>query len=84
MHSWLIRGLAFPPLLADVIAGDLGMKQPQVANSNIISLVATLLVRLIAGPCCDRFGPRKTFAGCLLAGAIPTFLAGAVYNTSGL
>lgn len=75
---------AFPPLLHDVIAKDLGMKQYQVANSNIIALVATLVVRLIAGPCCDRFGPRVTFAGCLLAGAIPTFLAGAVFNVSGL
>ncbi|KAF2800783.1 high affinity nitrate transporter NrtB [Melanomma pulvis-pyrius CBS 109.77] len=75
---------AFPPLLADVIAGDLGMKPYQVANSNIIALTATLIVRLIAGPCCDRFGPRKTFAGCLLAGAVPTFLAGAVFNASGL
>jgi NNP family nitrate/nitrite transporter-like MFS transporter len=43
-------------------------------------LTATLVVRLIAGPACDRFGPRKTFAGCLLIGVIPTFLAGTVYN----
>ncbi|KAF2175534.1 nitrate transporter-like protein [Zopfia rhizophila CBS 207.26] len=75
---------AFPPLLADVIAGYLHMKPFQVANSNIIALTATLIVRLIADPCCDRFGPRITFAGCLLAGAIPTFLAGAVFNASGL
>ncbi|KAF2814277.1 nitrate transporter CrnA [Mytilinidion resinicola] len=75
---------AFPPLLSDVIAGDIHMKPYQVSNSNIIALTATLLVRLVAGPCCDRFGPRLTFAGCLLAGAIPTFLAGAVYNVSGL
>ncbi|KAL1602769.1 hypothetical protein SLS60_006190 [Paraconiothyrium brasiliense] len=75
---------AFPPLLADVIAGDIGMKSYQVANSNIIALTATLIVRLIAGPCCDHFGPRLTFAGCLLAGAIPTFLAGCVTNASGL
>ncbi|KAF2011727.1 nitrate transporter CrnA [Aaosphaeria arxii CBS 175.79] len=75
---------AFPPLLADVIAHDIHMKPYQVANSNIIALTATLIVRLIAGPCCDRFGPRITFAGCLLAGAVPTFLAGAVFNASGL
>ncbi|KAK4896347.1 hypothetical protein LTR28_001855, partial [Elasticomyces elasticus] len=43
-----------------------------------------LLVRLVAGPSCDRFGPRYTFAGCLLAGAIPTFLAGTVSNAPGL
>lgn len=75
---------AFPPLLSDVISKDLHLKQSQIANSNIIALVATLLVRVVSGPCCDRFGPRWTFAGCLLAGAVPTFLAGAVYNAPGL
>jgi NNP family nitrate/nitrite transporter-like MFS transporter len=29
------------------------------------------LVRLIIGPLCDRFGPRKTYTGLLLLGAIP-------------
>jgi hypothetical protein len=37
----LIWGAAFPPLLADVIAGDIHMKPYQVANSNIIALTAT-------------------------------------------
>ena len=60
------------------------MKKTDVSNSNILALVATLLVRLVAGPLCDRFGPRYTFAGCLFAGAIPTALAGAVTNTKGL
>ncbi|TKA80784.1 hypothetical protein B0A49_01932 [Cryomyces minteri] len=61
---------AFPPLLSHIISKDLHLQTFQVANSNIVALVATLLVRLVAGPCCDRFGPRKTFAGCLLAGAV--------------
>jgi len=75
---------AFPPLLSDVIAKDLKLQQYQIANSNIISLVATLLVRLVAGPACDAFGPRYTFAGCLLLGSIPTFLAGTIHNAGGL
>jgi NNP family nitrate/nitrite transporter-like MFS transporter len=66
------------------IAKDLNLTKNQIANSNIIALVATLLVRLVAGPACDRFGPRKTFAGCLLVGAIPTFLSGTAYNASEL
>lgn len=66
------------------IAKDLKLTKAQIANSNIIALVATLLVRLVAGPACDRFGPRKTFAGCLLVGAIPTFLSGTAYNASEL
>lgn len=63
---------------------DLNLTKIQVQNSNIVALAATLGVRLIAGPSCDRFGPRKTFAGCLLIGAIPTFLAGTVYNVGQL
>lgn len=60
------------------------MSDTQVLNSNIIALLATLLVRLVAGTCCDRWGARLTFAGCLLLGAIPTFLAGTAYNASEL
>ncbi|KAL0260685.1 hypothetical protein SLS55_004375 [Diplodia seriata] len=75
---------AFPPLLSDIIKKDLGLSQAEIANSNIVALVATLIVRLIAGPACDRFGPRWTFAGCLVLGAVPTFLAGTVQNATGL
>ncbi|KAI4717943.1 nitrate transporter [Aureobasidium sp. EXF-10727] len=75
---------AFPPLLSDVIAKDIGLSKHEIANSNIIALTATLLVRLVAGPACDRFGPRYTFAGCLLLGALPTFLAGTVTSAAGL
>lgn len=71
---------AFPPLLKSVIAKDIGLSQSQVLTSNIIALLATLLVRLVAGTACDRFGARWTFAGCLLIGAIPTFLSGTAYN----
>lgn len=77
---------AFPPLLTDVIAKDLKphISKNEIANSNVIALCATLLVRLVAGPACDRFGPRWTFAGCLVLGAIPTFLAGTIKNAAGL
>ncbi|KAI9760786.1 MAG: hypothetical protein M4579_001416 [Chaenotheca gracillima] len=75
---------AFPPLLTITIKNDLALSQTDISNSNIVALVATLLVRLVAGSLCDRFGPRWTFAGCLLAGAIPTALAGTVYSIRGL
>ena len=47
-------------------------------------LHSSLLVRLVAGPSCDRFGPRVTFAACLLIGAIPTALAGTISSAAGL
>lgn len=50
----------------------------------VLTLPHRLLVRLVAGPCCDHFGPKVTFAGCLLLGAIPTALAGTVTTATGL
>jgi NNP family nitrate/nitrite transporter-like MFS transporter len=52
---------AYPPLLTDVIKKDLKLSTAEVSNSNVIALVATLLVRLCAGYLCDFFGPRRTF-----------------------
>lgn len=75
---------AFPPLIPVTIKKDLHLSQREIANSNIIALTATLLVRLVAGPSCDRFGPRITFAACLLLGAIPTALAGTISSVAGL
>ncbi|KAF2686290.1 nitrate transporter-like protein [Lentithecium fluviatile CBS 122367] len=75
---------AFPPLLSVTIKKDLHLSQNEVANSNIISLTATLVMRAIAGPLCDRYGPRLTFVGCLLVGAIPSALAGTAHNAASL
>ena len=66
------------------IAKDLHLTKNDIANSNIIALTATLFVRLVAGPACDRFGPRVTFGACLLLGAIPTALAGTAKNAAGI
>jgi MFS transporter, NNP family, nitrate/nitrite transporter len=62
------------------IAKDLKLTKQDVANSNILALTATLLVRLVAGPACDRYGPRITFAASLLIGAVPTALAGTAFK----
>jgi NNP family nitrate/nitrite transporter-like MFS transporter len=78
--SWF----AFSPLITLTIKADLKLTQAQIGNSNILSLVSTLLVRAVAGPLCDRFGPRLVFAGVLLAGAIPTICVPAVTNVTGL
>ncbi|KAF2112730.1 nitrate transporter-like protein [Lophiotrema nucula] len=75
---------AFPPLLTLTIKKDIHLSQNEVANSNIISLTATLLVRFFAGPLCDRFGPRLTFASLLFLGSIPSVLAGTIHNATGL
>ncbi|KAH7886819.1 major facilitator superfamily domain-containing protein [Phlebopus sp. FC_14] len=78
--SWF----AFSPLIPDVIKTDLHLTSAQVGNSNVVSLCATLIVRIVAGPLVDRFGPRKVMAGLLILGAIPSGLAGTVSTATGL
>lgn len=56
----------------------------QVANSNIVSLVATLLLRFATGPLCDLFGARRVFVGLLLVGCLPVGLAPLVRSAGGL
>lgn len=57
--------------LMPVIKGQLGLSMEQIANINIAAVAVTILVRLIVGPLCDRYGPRKTYTGLLLIGALP-------------
>jgi len=75
---------AFSPLLSRSIKKDLHLTQAEIANGNILALTATLLVRFASGPLCDKFGPRKVYVFLLLAGAIPTAMAGLVKNATGL
>ena len=78
--SWF----AFPPLIPDAIKSDLHLSVAQVANSNIVALVATLTIRLFVGPFVDQYGPRKVMAAILIFGAIPSGLAGTMHNASSL
>ncbi|KAI0175552.1 nitrate transporter [Hypoxylon sp. FL1284] len=70
--------------LTHTIKANLHLNATEVANSNIVSLCATLLIRLVAGPACDRFGPRWVFAGVLFIGSIPLGLAPLVHDAQGL
>ncbi|SFH71240.1 MFS transporter, NNP family, nitrate/nitrite transporter [Collimonas sp. OK307] len=59
--------------LMPMIKGQLGLSMAQIANINIAAVAVTILVRLLVGPLCDRYGPRKTYTGLLLIGALPVF-----------
>ncbi|KZT23031.1 nitrate transporter [Neolentinus lepideus HHB14362 ss-1] len=78
--SWF----AFSLLIPDVIKSDLHLTAAQVENSNVISLCATLVVRIIIGPLVDQYGLRKIMAAMLVVGAIPSGLAGTISTASGL
>jgi NNP family nitrate/nitrite transporter-like MFS transporter len=57
--------------LMPVIKGEFHLSMGQIADINIAAVAITILVRLLVGPLCDRFGPRKTYTGLLALGAIP-------------
>lgn len=78
--SWF----AFSPLVPEAVRDDLHLTQDQIINSNLASLGGTAIVRLIAGPMCDRFGPRKVLAVLLVLGAIPSGFAALITNMGGL
>ena len=58
------------PLMA-VIREDLSLTNAQIGNTIIASVAVTVLVRLLIGPLCDRFGPRKAYTGLLIFGSLP-------------
>lgn len=76
--SWLAFFVCFfawfacAPLMP-VIAGEFNLTKDQIANINIAAVAITILVRLIVGPLCDKYGPRKTYTALLVLGSIPVF-----------
>ena len=65
-YAWF----ACAPLMP-VLKGEFHLTPAQIANINIAAVAVTILVRLIVGPLCDRYGPRKTYTGLLVVGALP-------------
>lgn len=92
--SWISFFLAFfcwfaiAPLLSTLRLpeeeGGLGISKQDIWTSSIVSVCGTIVMRIVLGPMCDKYGPRITMAIVLLAGAIPTGLTGLVNNATGL
>ena len=55
---------------------DLGLTKTQVGNTVIASVLVTIAARLVVGWLCDRIGPRRAYAGLLIAGSIPVMTIG--------
>lgn len=58
------------PLMA-IVRDDLMLNKAQIGNTIIASVAITVLVRLLIGPLCDRFGARLTYTWLLLLGSLP-------------
>ena len=74
---------AIPPIVVH-IANDLDIKAVEVYDANMVSVAITILARLIIGPLCERFGPRRVMCAVLLLGAIPCGMVGLITNCTGL
>lgn len=76
--SWLaffvcfFAWFALAPLMP-MIKGEFGLSKDQLANISIAAVAVTVLARLLIGPMCDRYGPRRTYTALLLAGSLPVF-----------
>jgi NNP family nitrate/nitrite transporter-like MFS transporter len=74
--SWLaffacfFAWFAVAPLMP-VIKQEFGLSADQIANLNIAAVGITILIRLIIGPLCDKYGPRVVYTALLALGAIP-------------
>ncbi len=63
---------AVAPLMP-IIKGEFNLTPGQIANINIAAVGITILARLLIGPMCDKYGPRRTYTALLVLGAIPVF-----------
>lgn len=87
--SWFCFFIAFTawfgiqPLIP-TIRKELCLSKQEVAHSGTASISATIFVRIVVGPLCDMFGPRRVMSGLLIIGAIPLGFAGFIKDGTGL
>lgn len=66
--------------LMPVIREDLGLTKPQIGNAIIAAVSMTVFARLLIGRLCDTIGPRLTYTGLLVLGAIPVMGVGLAHS----
>jgi MFS transporter, NNP family, nitrate/nitrite transporter len=66
--------------LMKVVRGEFGLTDAQIKNTIIASVAITVVARLVIGVLCDRLGPRLTYAGLLIIGALPVMGIGLAWN----
>lgn len=83
--TWFAFFLAFfgwfgvAPLMA-VVREDLSLTKTQIGNTIIASVLITVVVRVLIGPLCERFGPRRVYAWLLIGGSVPVMCVGLAQN----
>lgn len=74
---------AISPILSE-IRDDLGLSDQDIWTSSITSVAGTIVMRVVLGPACDKWGARIPMAVVLVLCAIPTACTGFVNSATGL
>ena len=59
--------------LMPLIRTEFNLNKDQIANINIAAVAVTIIFRMLVGPLCDKYGPRRTYTWLLAVGSIPVF-----------
>lgn len=70
---------AIAPLMA-VVREEFHLTKSQIGNIIIASVSITIIARLLVGWLCDKIGPRITYTGLLVLGAIPVLCIGFAHS----
>jgi MFS transporter, NNP family, nitrate/nitrite transporter len=65
---------ALSPILNRIKKSNKWLTKKNTFNSNVIAVAGTVVMRLIIGPVCDRFGPRISMAVLLITFSFPVGL----------
>ena len=83
--SWIAFFLCFfawfgiAPLMP-VVRDEFGLTKDQIGWCIIGSVALTTIARLLVGWLCDRVGPRLTYSGLLMLGAVPVMCIGLAHD----
>ena len=59
--------------LMPLIKNTFGLSKGEIENINIAAVFVTIFARILIGPLCDKYGPRRAYTWLLILGALPVF-----------
>ena len=83
MFVSFLMWFAITPLLSEIQI-SLNLTKAQIWTSSVFGTTGTIVMRVIMGPLCDKYGSRLCMSLIVLTSAIPTGCTGLVNTANGL